>query len=89
MPSKQSSLELASIVAHCDATGERSPRTDQVPSKSEKRGRLVSARAAHYSLGIISNIIYTYKNASFVSVNILQNYNSVENFYSLMSIRPL
>ena len=36
----------ARIMAHCDATGERGPCIDQVPPKSGKRGKLVTARAA-------------------------------------------
>ena len=40
----QSSLEHA---ACCDATDERSPFTDQVPSKPRKRKKLISIRAAH------------------------------------------
>ena len=39
----------ARVTAIYDATGERSPCNDQVQSKSEKSGRLVSARAVHQS----------------------------------------
>ena len=43
----QTKLTCALIAAFCDVTDERSPCTDQVPPKSTKRGKLVSAKAIY------------------------------------------
>ena len=40
-------LTWARIAARCDTTGERSPRSDKIPPKSEKRENMITARAAY------------------------------------------